>query len=264
MKLRKSIGKILIFILMFIICQEIKAQNNRLNNYNHIGWYNYFGDFKLSSKFNLHTDYQWFRDNYITDWQSGTLSVCLDYLINPRVFVRLGTSWIESFPYGEIPINGLGRETDEIRFFEIIQLSHKENIVNFSHRFTFEQRYLGRYSSAKATYQDDYVYQNRVRYLFKLTVPFKGLDIKPKVFYFNGFNEIFIGFGEQVLANVFNENRTGLLIGYVFNKHFSLEAGYINQILELGRLIDSRNVFQYNSGLMLNALVKLDLSKKNK
>lgn len=32
------------------------AQNNRLNTYENIGWYGYFGTFKLSDKWGIHTD----------------------------------------------------------------------------------------------------------------------------------------------------------------------------------------------------------------
>jgi hypothetical protein len=68
------------------------------------------------------------------------------------------------------------------------------------------------------------------------------------------YDEIFIGFGKNVQANVFDQNRLGVLFGYRFNKTFRAEAGYLNQILQFGRLVDGKNVFQNNNGVIVNSL----------
>lgn len=57
---------------------------------------------------------------------------------------------------------------------------------------------------------------------------------------------------KKVAANIFDQNRIGLLLGYQFSKTLRIEAGYINQTLQFGRLINNRNVFQSNSGLIVN------------
>lgn len=50
-------------VILFINIQDIFGQNNRLNTNNDIEWYNYFGTFKVSEKFGIHTEYQWRRNN---------------------------------------------------------------------------------------------------------------------------------------------------------------------------------------------------------
>ncbi|MEY3631644.1 MAG: hypothetical protein RL408_1198, partial [Bacteroidota bacterium] len=55
--------KITLFLaILFVSCQYSLAQNNRLTTSNTIGWYNYFGTFKLSEKTGIHTEYQWRRN----------------------------------------------------------------------------------------------------------------------------------------------------------------------------------------------------------
>lgn len=49
-----------------MLAASIKAQNNRLSTYNQIGWYNLFGIWKINSKWSIHTEYQWRRNNIIT------------------------------------------------------------------------------------------------------------------------------------------------------------------------------------------------------
>jgi hypothetical protein len=253
----------LCFILVLLMClQNTFAQNNRLHTANTIGWYNYFGTFKVSEKFGIHTEYQWRRDNTISTWQQSLLRVGLNYNLNPRVVFRVGYAWIETFPYGEFPLNGLGRDFTEHRIFEMVQLAHKEGIVDFSHRFMLEQRFVGRYSSASKTTEDEFPLLHRMRYMVRLQIPLKGKEIKDKTPYVALYDELFIGFGENVNANVFDQNRIGVLLGYRFNKNLRLEGGYLTQTLQFGREINGQNVFQTNSGLLLNAHFNFDLTKQ--
>ena len=249
-----------ICVCFFVI--KINAQNNRLNTHNTIGWYNYFGTLKISKKLDIHTEYQWRRNNVITNGQQSLLRVGINYNLNANVLFRLGYGWIETYPYGEIPLNGLGRDFTEHRIFEMVQLAHKEGNINFSHRFMLEQRFVGRYSSAAVTKEDEFPLLNRMRYMCRMQAPLKGKTIKDKTPYAAIYNEVFIGFGKNVNANVFDQNRIGLLLGYRFNKTIRLEAGYLNQIVQYGRQINSKNVFQNNNGIILNANFNFDVRKK--
>lgn len=251
-----------VFLLLLSNIHYTYAQNNRLHTANSIGWYNYFGTFKISEKFGIHSEYQWRRDKLITTWQQSLLRVGLNYNVNPRIQCRVGYAWIETFPYGEFPINSLGRDFTEHRIFEMIQLTHKEGIIDLSHRFMLEQRFVGRYSSATLTTEDEFPLLHRMRYLFRLQIPLKGIEINDKTPYVALFDEIFIGFGENVNANIFDQNRIGALVGYRFNKSLRIEAGYLNQTLQFGRQINEQNVFQSNTGFILNTHVNFDLRKQ--
>ena len=195
--------------LIFLIggLQTVIGQNNRITTNNNIGWYNFFGTFKISEKFGIHTEYQWRRNEMITEWQQSLLRVGLNYNLNSRVQFRIGYGWIETYPYGEIPLNGMGRDFTEHRIFEMVQLNHKEGIVDFSHRFMLEQRFVGRYSSINETTEDEFPLLNRIRYMVRVQVPLKGNEIKDKTPYLAFYDEIFIGFGKNVNMNVFDQNR---------------------------------------------------------
>ncbi len=256
--------RILLFVIFSLVTQLALAQNTRLNHSNTVGWYNYFGTFKLSNKFGLHTEYQWRRNNVILEWQQSLLRIGLNYHLNPRVLFRAGYASIETFPYGEYPLNGLGRDFTEHRIYEMVQLSHKEGIVDLSHRFMLEQRWVGRYSTSNSINEDEFPLLNRFRYMVRLQVPLKGQEIKDKTPFIAFYDEIFIGFGENVNVNIFDQNRIGLLLGYRFNKTVRIEGGFLNQILQFGRQINGQDVFQNNSGLIVNANFNLDLRKQTK
>jgi len=249
-------------IFLFGCFQIVHGQNNRLNTSNNIGWYNYFGTFKLSEKIGIHTEYQWRRTNYIFNWQQSLLRIGINYNLNPRVLFRIGYGWIETYPYGNFPLNSFGKEFTEHRIFEMVQLSNKEGIVDFSHRFMLEQRFVGRYSSNNSATEEEFPLFNRLRYLLRLQVPLKGIEIKDKTPYLAVYDEVFIGFGKNVNANVFDQNRVGVLLGYRYDKNLRIEAGYLNQTLQYGRQIVGKNVFQNNNGFIVNANLNFDLSSK--
>ena len=161
--LMKRISSFFAIFILVASHQHAYSQNNRLNTKETIGWYNLFTTTKLTGKFSLHAEYQWRREKIISNWQQSLLRVGLNYQPNARVLVRVGYAWIETFPYGEIPINSLGRDFTEHRLYEMVQLSHKEGIVDFSHRFMLEQRFVGRYSAASIAKEDEFPLLNRIR-----------------------------------------------------------------------------------------------------
>ncbi|HMW39658.1 MAG: DUF2490 domain-containing protein [Saprospiraceae bacterium] len=250
------------FILLTLTLNQVNAQNTRLNTYQKIGWYNYFGTFRISPKFGIHTEYQFRRTQYFTEWQQSLLRVGLNYQPNARLQLRIGYAWAETFPYSDIPINALGKQFTEHRIFQMATLHDKISHIELSHRWMLEQRWIGRYSDPGLTREDQYPLFNRVRYMFRLQFPLNLNHQSDNSIYFTAYDEILIGFGSNVGENVFDQNRIAFLLGYKPGKSTKIEAGFINQILQLGREVNNRNVFQYNSGLILNLI--LNITPKDK
>ena len=253
---------ILTISIILISVLSYSQNNTRISNHNSIGWYNYFGNLKINKKFGVHTEYQWRRAETITDWQQSLLRVGINYQLQPKLQLRLGYAWIETFPYGEIPLNAMGKDFTEHRIFQMATITDKILILDLQHRFVLEQRFVGRYSKPELTSEDEYLFMNRLRYMLRLQFPLKGKQIQDKTPYAAIYDEIFVGFGENVNENVFDQNRVGVLLGYQFTKNFKIEGGYLNQIVQLGREVGGRNVFQYNNGLVVNAALNFDVSKK--
>ena len=254
-------------ILIILVCMAFMhtktlAQNTRISNYNNIGWFDYFGTVKLNKKWSLHTEYQWRRNHLVTEWQQSLLRVGVNYQLIPKIQVRIGYAWAETFAYGNIPINGFGKDFTEHRTYIMATISDKAAKVDFAHRFMLEQRWVGRYSKANLDNEDQYLFLNRLRYMFRLQFPLKGSTIGNNTPYAAFYDEILIGFGKNVNENIFDQNRVGILLGYKFNDKIKIEAGYLNQTLQLGREVNTFNVFQYNNGIVLNTFINFDISKK--
>jgi hypothetical protein len=97
--------------------------------------------------------------------------------------------------------------------------------------------------------------------MFRLQFPIKDESIGGHTPYLAIYDELMIGFGKNIQANVFDQNRIGVLLGYQLNNQLRLEGGYINQTLQFGRLIEGKNVFQHNNGLIVNVLTNLNFIK---
>lgn len=257
--------KIKIFLLVILFCNPnlLLSQNTRLNTNHKIGWYNYFGTFQVSKKFSFHTEYQLRRNEIVTQWQQSLLRLGVNYQLNPKVQLRFGYAWVETFAYGEIPLNSMGKSFSEYRIFQIATITDKVSIIDLSHRFMLEQRWIGRYSNASLTSEDEFPLIHRFRYMFRMQAPLKGKEIRNKTPYAAMYNELFIGFGKNVNENIFDQNRFGILLGYRLSHLLRIEAGYLNQTLQLGREVSNRNVFQYNNGLIVNVICNFNLIKKN-
>jgi hypothetical protein len=242
-------------LCIYFLCFAGFAQN-RISEKNNIGWLAFTGTFQLTGKIGVHAEYQWRRDNYVQNWQQGLLRLGINYRLKPEIELRAGYAWAETFPYGDYPINGFGKDFTEQRIFEMATLKSEYEPVTISHRFMLEQRWVGRYSDASLDSEDSYVYTNRLRYMLRLQMPL----------YKNGpyvavYDEIFCGFGGNIGENIFDQNRFGALIGKQISRNIRIEGGYLNQIVMFGREIDGKNVFQNNNGFIVSGILNFDVRK---
>lgn len=247
---------------------HVQAQNTRIKDRNHIGWWTGSATFQLKGKWGIHSEYQWRRENFVINPQQGLLRMGLNYQCTPKIQLRFGYAWIETFDYGDYPINAFGKDFTEFRIFQMAAFSDKAGRVDLSHRFMFEQRWIGRYTTPELGREDNFLFVNRMRYMFRIQCPLQGPVLDNNELYASAYNEIFIGFGKNVNENVFDQNRLGLLLGYRFNKNFRMEGGFFNQILQLPREIllqgqpNPQNVFQYNTGFIVNTFLTIQRNKQ--
>jgi hypothetical protein len=244
--MRKTLAAILFLLPLFSLAQ------NRINEYNTIGWYALFVTPKISNKLSAHIEYQWRRVDIIKNWQQSLPRVGINYKINSNLTVQAGYAYIHTFPYGTTTLAAVPKTFPEHRTYEQLTVTTPVGKTNLSHRLRLEQRWIGRYSTIESDKPDKWVYVNRIRYLSRLDIPIG------KKYYIAGYDEIFIGFGKNVGENIFDQNRIALMAGYKFNPNLRIEAGYINQIIQLAREVDNKNVFQHNNGIVLNTYININ------
>jgi hypothetical protein len=108
-------------------------------------------------------------------------------------------------------------------------------------------------------------YQNRIRYQLEAQFPLQGPTIDDKEFYLTAFDEVFLGFGQNVGLNVFNQNRLSGGVGYQLSKAASLELNYLYQVRSHSKAdaASGQPVVELNNGFRLNVSYDLDFTKKS-
>ncbi len=244
------------FLLISTNVARLKAQSFRGSENNAIGWYAAFLTKTLDEKWSIHGEFQWRRDAIILQNQQNLLRVGLNYKIHPQVILRGGIAYIDTYPYGGIPIQSAGRIFPEYRVFQMAQISNPLGKINLTHRFMLEQRWVGIFTDPKLPKSDENVYLNRARYMARIDIPLNKIQVK-KSPYLAAYDEILIGFGKNVNQNIFDQNRIGLLFGLKLNNLIRSEVGFISQTVQFGRLINSQEYIQYNNGLIWNTYLTL-------
>lgn len=252
---------ILRILLLFIFTSGYRAafaQEERLATHNSIGWFMYTGAFKIKPKLTIHTEYQWRRTDVVKNWQQGLFRTGINYAIRKDVSLNAGYAFAETFPYGDYPA---AFAFPEHRIFEQVVIKNPLGVVEFSHRFMLEQRFVGSVTSTNGVKNTDYNFLNRMRYRLRGEIPLHKKTATKKPWSIAIQDEIFIGWGKNMGANIFDQNRIGVLLGYKLNKFVKLEAGYLNQTLQQGRRVNNKAVFQYNNGLLVGANFNIDFTR---
>lgn len=250
--------KLILPVALVLFSQLSFSQEQRLADHNTIGWLVYTGTFKLRNKLSVHTEYQWRRVNGLKSWQQGLLRTGVNFAIRKDVSINAGYAFAESFPYGDYPV---ATAFPEHRIFEQLVVKNPVGKMDISHRFTLEQRLVGKVVIQNGSKETDYTFLNRMRYRVRAEFPLNKNKQEKNVWSIMLMDEIFIGWGKNIGANIFDQNRLAFLVGYKLNQNLKFEAGYLNQVLQQGKRVNDKPVFQYNNGFVLASHVSFDLIK---
>lgn len=221
--------RIVLFLVSVFVFHSIQYAQNRTVRSNTNGWYMYFGDHKFSDKWGVHLEAQFRRNQVIKNGQQLLLRTGLNYHLSDAAFVTLGYCFVETYPYGAFPVKA---SFPENRIWQQLQVKNKMGIIEWVSRFRLEQRFSKIPVLNASVYEPgDAVYTNRFRLLNRASIPFKGKSIQDRSLYVSVYDEFFVNFGKHVTANIFDQNRAYLALGYKIPKVGRLELGYMNQLL---------------------------------
>lgn len=246
--------KVVLTILIIVgICYGSFSQSIRHYTTNYNGWFMYMGDHKLSKKFGGHLEAQFRRHDIVISGQQLLLRTGVNYHINDNAFVTAGYCFVETYMYGKFASKS---DFPENRFWQQIQLKNQTGKVEIINRYRLEQRFIHLPVLKKDGYSpaDKATYQNRIRLMTRVSVPFKGRNIIDKSFYLSVYDEVFLNFGKQVQLNYIDQNRAYIALGYKIPKLGRLEMGYMNQLIVKpdGIKVENNHTLQVGLSSVLN------------
>jgi Protein of unknown function (DUF2490) len=220
-KIHPNMKKIIFFLAFtasLTISMETSAQKSDVGN-----WFIYFGNQKIDSKWNWWNEVQYRNYNFAGDLQQLLLRTGVGYnLTEANNNVLLGYAFINSQSYSPNSDSKVG--IDEHRIYQQFITRQNFGRVFLQHRYRVEERFLPN------------IFKLRLRYFLSLNVPLNNSTMADKTFYLSAYNEIFM----NTISPAFDRYRLYGGLGYVVNKNFRVEAGYMSQTLEK----TSRDQFQ--------------------
>ena len=208
MKFRIALKSIALFTVLINIANA-HAQKSDVGN-----WFIYFGNQKIHQKWNWHNEVQYRNYNFIGDLQQLILRTGIGYnLSESNNNVLLGYAFINSQRYLN---TGEKVGTNEHRLYQQFITRQNFGRAFIQHRYRVEERFLS----------DDF--QVRFRYFLSLNIAINNRAMIKNTVYASAYNEIFIN-GQ---SPIFDRNRLYGALGFVINKNFRIEVGYMSQMLE--------------------------------
>ncbi|WP_310554990.1 DUF2490 domain-containing protein [Flavobacterium sp.] len=186
-------------------------------------WLIYFGNQKINEKWNWHNEVQYRNYNFIGDTNQLLLRTGIGYnFTENNNNLLLGYGFINTQRY----TSNSDQKTDlnEHRIYQQFITRQNTGSVFVQHRYRIEERFIA----------DDF--QMRFRYFLGINIPINKKTLEKNAIYLSAYNEIFIN-AEKPL---FDRNRLYGALGFVINKDFKVEAGFMAQTLENS----NRNQFQ--------------------
>lgn len=214
-----------IFFFLFILFLPLRghSQSSDLGN-----WLIYFGNKKISSKWNWHHEVQYRNYNAVGDLEQLLLRTGVGYnLTENNNNLLLGYGFIHSQNYLDFSTDKLN--INEHRIYQQFITRQSISRVQVQHRYRFEQRWI-----------DNQDFRLRFRYFLSLNVPINNTSMTDKTWYGSMYNELFINNKE----GIFDRNRLYLGLGFKLNKTAKFEIGYMNQFLNSGNR-DQLNIITF-------------------
>ncbi|EHQ28549.1 DUF2490 domain-containing protein [Mucilaginibacter paludis] len=256
-KIKKSIF-VFTFILSIASQHQLSAQNTRYNTSNFNAWVALNGQFLITDKWGLHAEVQIRRNEGFSRWQQLLLRPGIFYNINPNLMATAGYAYVETYPYGEIPIAKVA--FPEHRIWQQLQLTQRTGSVDVISRLRLEQRFFGDVNAGTFT---NTRFENRFRYMLRAVIPLTRDANKVTKLYVPVYDEAFIAFGKNVKYNTFDQNRFGIGLGLNEGKFGKIEIGYLYQYVQQRNLLpDMRQVVENNHTLSITYFSALRLGKK--
>lgn len=199
-------------------------------------WIQYFGDNRVSDRFSLHTEVEYWLWEAASNPQVLILRPAVNFHLNNGPFFTVGYTYVKSWPFEDE-----GLTTSQNHLFEQLILRSPVWRIRFFHRYRFEQRWI-KFGDAEAV-----DFSTRLRYMFLVQLPLTRPAIQANTFYFTTYNEVFLNTSGR--DAVFDQNRLYLALAYQVTADFCIQTGFLFQTFAERTFERLQLAFFYNPDL---------------
>jgi len=199
----------------------VLAAEDRPADHHAHAWLAYFGDHPVAgSRWGAHLETQVRRHDLGASWQQLLIRPGVNFQAHPKVMLTLGYAFVRSSTYNDhvAPQPPL----HEHRIWQQAWFKYGTPRLRWSTRLRFENRFLG---TIDATGKRGSRYENRFRAWQQVTVPVS------QRWYVTGYDELWFYVKPYQSHSAFDQNRAYGGVGFKADRHWRVEAGYMNQAI---------------------------------
>jgi len=201
-----------------------------------------------------------FRQVTDFDPQQYQARTALDIKLNEHFsIVPLGYVYTWNYKYGKQPALFANNEH---RIWQQVFYKHNIGRVKMDHRVRLEERFLEKHVSApdgRVINEEYSVNQTRLRYRLMARVPLNKPAIEPGSYFVSAYDEIFVSWGDFVTYHEPDQNRIFAGLGYQFDKNFTLQSGFLYQMIVKANGAKQEN----NLGFQIQLTYNVDCTRSN-
>ncbi len=222
----KLFKKLLFLLFIIFLSLSFSLAQNKIVDQQELAWNNFSLTKKINAHFSLRGELSMRRANFYKHWQQLLMRGMFYYHIKPQLKAGIGSSFIQTFPYGKQPI--LTSRTD-VNFFEQVIYQNKLQQFSLLHNFRLEHFFREQFitDGNSSIYRSGIKSFSKLRYQFTIKYPIYILNNKNQI-YLKLFDELHFSTISQWNTPYFQQNRYYIGIGYK-QQHLNFTIGYKNQ-----------------------------------
>lgn len=217
--MKKDLGLSVLLIILTI--NQVCSQNKVIHSREQL-WLGYFNQTRISNKVGFWLDVHYrMTDNFIERPFQFLFRPAVSYYVKNNLRLQAGYAYVAHFPS-----EGMETTRPEHRGWQQIWWRQEFQGLTTLQWLRLEERFNRKIENDEL--QPGYNFNYRLRYNFSFFIPLKGKSLETKTPFVAIIDELFINFGERIVYNTFDQNRFFVGIGYQFNPHLNIQAGYMN------------------------------------
>lgn len=247
----RKLYPITILILFFSLANtsDLFGQNKNVTNENQ-QWFQYCNETQLSDKWIWLSDAVYRLKNSFQESSQYLVRTGIGYDLNSNFRISSGFAYLGF--YSNDAVNQI-----EFRPYQEVKIEHSLNNLDLNHRYRVEERFFYPYSNGQTKSQSTFNF--RFRYSIMVGIPlykFKGEIEKEFILYIG--NEIFINAGNDIVNNVFDQNRFIISPSFKLNEQLTFSITWNNQFASTATQAN----FEHTDIIWLQITHKLTLNNK--
>lgn len=236
--------------LLFGITLKLSGQEKNISRGNQ-QWFQYYNQTKLAPNWTLLLDGGYRLKDELSQRAQYIGRLGISYQTSGKLNLALGIAHLGVYQMARL-------DRLEYRPFQELSLKNDFTHQSLSHRFRLEERFFTKRAVNGSA--AGHSFNVRFRYRLAWNIPlFRLSNAHPeRHFALNLADEIFLNAGEDIVYNIFDQNRLQLGISIPLHEHLSLSLSYNSQFTAL----NAPATYNHTNIYWLGINHKMDLSKK--